>query len=1057
MIGGGHGDRYSVGLNEGRDTIDDRGGGGTDTLILYTGPLANNFNYDWFKVDGNDLLVQVPRGSNGSLAIDIRIKNMGSSAGGIETVEIWGGQGNGPTAGAWNLTALWEEKTRNSTPPPPDPTDPDELPEPDEPPPSLFTWIGTSAANTFNGTSGEDVVAGLGGDDDLSGLGNDDTIMGNSGEDTLNGGTGDDLLIDDDPGSLFADKLIGGSGNDTLVFYGAPSGDTDTGDGGPGRDMAYIDLRSSTREWDLTEDDGDIWIRLDSGNSRGDIELENFEVIAVFFGSDDDFAHSGDSQQAYFEGGGGDDQLISEDKNDYLDGGSGDDKLDAGTGVDWIDGGSGNDRAEVDLSDESRDLTYVADYAEDNDGFTFENGTHIRDIERIELVTGSGDDRIWLGDDDDDVTTGRGDDAIYTDLEAHDSVDGGSGWDRLVVDARDSGERLRSSYDSSDDDFEISLEDLYASAEHRLHASSIEELVLLGGSADDTLRGGDGNDELFGGQGEDSLRGGDGDDWMEGGADDDDIHLGNGADWADGGSGTDTGYLDKSDSDLDFVFDARFAATSSGQTLADGTHVRNIERWNIDFGSGDDTVTTYVLGRRDIDLRSGDNTIIIDHRGQSSVLFAMPGSIINLPSYLVSVATDYETATDNIWVRGADHVRVYGGQAADTISGLGGSDILDGGLGADLMRGGAGNDTYMMDEAGDQVIEATGEGADIIYSAVSYSLTDTSEVESLSTLSWQATDAINLVGNYLNNALMGNAGANHLNGALGADVMIGREGNDSYIVDDAGDVIVEAAGQGIDSLFSSVSYRLGANADVEILSTINWQATNGIALTGNGLANTLHGNAGSNQLDGGGGNDIMYGREGNDIYFIDSFGDQMIEYAGQGIDTIYTPFSYALGDGWEIESLAALDWAGTDPINLTGNAVANVLIGNAGANQLNGAGGGDMMVGREGNDIYHRRQCGRPGRRICRPGHRHRLYLGQLHAGRHVRGREPVDRQLGGDRRDQPHRQLPRQHTDRQCRQQPARRPRRRRRDGRPRRRRHLSRRRCRRRRSSRRRAAAMT
>ncbi|HEX8365609.1 MAG TPA: hypothetical protein VF603_10045 [Allosphingosinicella sp.] len=580
------------------------------------------------------------------------------------------------------------------SPTPPTPTNPTDTPAPAPPTTGQFTWIDTLGVNVFAGTSGKDVVAGLGGADDLSGQDGNDTLMGNGGADKLSGGAGDDLLIDDDPGSLAADILIGGSGNDTLVFYGAPSGTRDTGDGGTGRDMGYIDLRDSTRDWDLVEDDGEIEIRLDSGTSVGRIELDNIETIAVFFGSGDDFAHSGD-QQAYYEGGAGDDQLTSEGRNDYLDGGPGDDKLDAGTGEDWIDGGTGNDRAEVDLSDQSRDLTFVAAYAASSNGFTFENGTHIRNVERIELETGRGDDRIWLGKYDDDVTTGGGDDVIFTELEDHDSVDGGSGWDRLVVDLSDSNDRLRSSYDSSDNDFEISRTDQYATAEDRLHASSIEELVLLGGSANDTLRGGRGDDELFGNGGDDSIRGGDGDDRMEGGSGDDDLYVGNGADYADGGSGSDYGSLDKSDADLDFVFDTRWASTSSGQALADGTFVRNIERWDVDLGDGNDTVTTWVKTDRNIDLGSGDNTIVVDHRDQSTVLLAGPGSVINIPSFLVSVGQAYDTASDRIWVRGADRVQVYGGEGADILSGLGRSDILNGGGGDDILSGGAGNDVFI--------------------------------------------------------------------------------------------------------------------------------------------------------------------------------------------------------------------------------------------------------------------------------------------------------------------------------------------------------------------------
>lgn len=642
--------------------------------------------------------------------------------------------------------------------------------------PSSFTWIGTSTADSFEGTGGEDVVAGLGGDDDLSGQGDDDSLMGDGGEDTLNGGSGDDLLIGDDPGDLFADNLIGGAGNDTLVFYGAPSDTTDTGDGGSGHDTAYVDLSDRTREWQLTDNDGDVHLQLRSGDSEGDIKLKNFEVIAVFFGDDDDFAHVQD-EQAYLEGRDGSDQLSSEDKNDYLDGGDGDDKLDAGTGVDWIDGGSGNDRAEVDLSDEDRDLTFVAASAASSSGFTFENGTHLRDIERIELVTGSGDDRIWLGDDVDIVDTRNGDDYVYTELWGQDSVDGGSGYDRLVVDLSHTSDRLRSSFDSSENDFEIYTGTQFGSATRRVHAMDFEEINLLGGSANDTLRGGKGDDDLLGNDGDDNLSGNDGNDRLDGGAGDDDLDVGRGVDWADGGSGDDYGSLDKGDSHLSFRFDTFQAATSAGETLADGTLVRNIERWDLWFGSGNDTVVTDIRTSRFADMGGGDDSLIIDHRGQGSALIGLAGSEFD-QEYLASVGNDFASAVDNLRVWKVEHVAIYGGSGFDRIAGLQGSDILDGGAGADVMTGGSGDDIYFVDNSQDQVIETATGGQDTVYASISYALVPAAAVEVITTTNANGTATINLTGNELGNAIYGNAGANVLDGGGGSDLLVGGAGND---------------------------------------------------------------------------------------------------------------------------------------------------------------------------------------------------------------------------------------------------------------------------------------
>src|SRR5688572_30697189 len=67
-----------------------------------------------------------------------------------------------------------------------------------------------------------------------------------------------------------------------------------------------------------------------------------------------------------------------------------------------------------------------------------------------------------------------------------------------------------------------------------------------------------------------------------------------------------------------------------------------------------------------------------------------------------------------------DIVRGLGGN--DTLVGFGGDDVLDGGFGRDAMAGFAGDDTYVVDSAGDRVIERAGEGIDRVVSAISYTL-----------------------------------------------------------------------------------------------------------------------------------------------------------------------------------------------------------------------------------------------------------------------------------------------------------------------------------------------
>jgi Ca2+-binding RTX toxin-like protein len=199
---------------------------------------------------------------------------------------------------------------------------------------------------------------------------------------------------------------------------------------------------------------------------------------------------------------------------------------------------------------------------------------------------------------------------------------------------------------------------------------------------------------------------------------------------------------------------------------------------------------------------------------------------------------------------------VTGTAGADTLQGTTGTDCIDGKAGADTMYGLGGDDSYVVDNTGDTVIEGVGEGNDTIKSSATYALPGYVE-----TLLLTGTTAINGNGNGLNNSIAGNAATNALNGKAGADTLSGKGGNDTYYVDNAGDKVVEGVSQGTDTVRSTVSHTLRRNVENLVLTgTAN---TNG---TGNTLDNRITGNAGNNTLNGGTGNDTLVGRAGLDRF-----------------------------------------------------------------------------------------------------------------------------------------------------------------------------------------------
>jgi len=550
---------------------------------------------------------------------------------------------------------------------------------------------------------------------------------------------------------------------------------------------------------------------------------------------------------------------------------------------------------------------------------------------------------------------------------------------------------------------------------------SEDDDVLVGTRDDDTIDALGGNDSVDGAGGNDTLQGGLGVDSLTGGDGSDTLDGGDGADGMDGGAGNDVFYVNnRFDAVADDTHDAGIdeVRTSVSYTLPPGVeNLTNIGPFGIDLGGND--LDNYITGSTDFDTidggagadtmvgQIGDDVYYVDDPGDLVVEAAGEGFdtvFAGLASYTLGDNVEQlagtsaqQTLTGNalnniILSRGGgdtiiglggndlyysveagdlvveaagggiDEVAIFflnaytlpanvenlscglgdhiltGNALANSIRGYSGADTLDGGSGNDILAGFSGNDTYIVDSVGDIVVEYATEGVDTVRSSLSYDLG--ANVENL-VLTGAATS--NGTGNALDNTITGNGANNILIGGAGADTLRGGAGHDFYIVDNIGDKVLELAGEGDDTVQSSVSYTLGAN--VEYLELVGAASING---AGNALANNLLGNASSNLLNGGAGADTMNGALGNDTYVVDDIGDKLIENsAAGGNDTVQSSVTFTLG-----ANLERLILTGSGAINGVGNALANVISGNAANNVLNGAAGADVMLGGGGNDVY---------------------------------------------------------------------------------------------------------
>jgi Ca2+-binding RTX toxin-like protein len=479
--------------------------------------------------------------------------------------------------------------------------------------------------------------------------------------------------------------------------------------------------------------------------------------------------------------------------------------------------------------------------------------------------------------------------------------------------------------------------------------------IVNGTSRSEILTGTAGRDAMYGLGGNDRLDGGGGADLLIGGSGNDTYTVDNAADTIVemASEGTDLVQASVSYTLADNIENLTLTGTTTingtGNALANvmtGNSSANI----LTGGAGNDTLDGGA-GADTLIGGAGNDIYVVDDVADSVVELAAEGTdtVRSGVSYALAANVENLTLTGTAAIDGIGNLLanvLTGNGAANTLIAGDGNDTLNGAGGPDILIGGLGNDTYDVDDAGDVVVELLGEGTDTVRSTISFTL-----AENVERLTLMGAAAINGFGNKLDNRITGNAGANTLsgdagndtlNGGAGADTMIGGLGNDIFVVDNDGDIVIEAAAEGTDTVLSSISMVLAANVENLILT-----GSAAIDGTGNALANTITGNTAANRLAGG---------AGDDIYIVNNVEDTVVELAAEGIDLVKASVTYSLADNVENITLA-----GTAAIDATGNMLANVLVGNSASNMLtggggndilDGAGGADSMLGGQGDDVY---------------------------------------------------------------------------------------------------------
>jgi Ca2+-binding RTX toxin-like protein len=424
----------------------------------------------------------------------------------------------------------------------------------------------------------------------------------------------------------------------------------------------------------------------------------------------------------------------------------------------------------------------------------------------------------------------------------------------------------------------------------------------INGNADDnTITGGDQDDQLYGAGGYNYLYGGKGDDT----------------------------FVVGTPNVVDFIY---------GQA---GNHD------TVDYSGADTAAIVDLSGNYGIGYKSGNTEFYADIQGVEDVR----GSAYD----------DYITGDGNAnTLRGnSGDDTLFGSDGADTLNGGDGADILDGGAGADVLEGGGnggplfnpldGADTAYYGDANGGVTLSLADGKGTGGDANGDTFFDIQNVTgSAFADTITGNDSDNQIdGGDKGDTLFGRGGDDTLNGDKGDDFLIGGSGADTLNGDagsDTADYSRDADGL---SVVSAVTVSLkdggsGGNAagdtynSVENVIGTNAQGLGGglqfggdDTITGNGANNVLNGLSGNDTLDGAGGADTLIGGLGVDTLTggagVDTYAFNSMQDSLNSPGKFDTITNFESGEKIDLSAIdanpgAAGDQAFTLVANFTGNA-----------------------------------------------------------------------------------------------------------------------------------------